>query len=68
MQKIVTHPLYIRCKKVFESCKTKEQINTAINYWKLASIRSKDKGAYDLPFEVDHSILWDRLLREVKWN
>lgn len=35
MEKIVTHPLYIRCKKVIESCRTINQKDIARKYKKL---------------------------------
>lgn len=37
MEKIVTHPLYIRCKKVIESCDNKNQIEMARRYCEIAS-------------------------------
>ena len=70
MQKIVTDPLYIRCKKVFESCKTNEQINTAINYYKLAYRKTSPDflGDIGLSGYLTHASFWDKLLSEVKWK
>ena len=69
MQKIITDPLYIKCKKVFESCKTNEQVNTAIKYYKLAAKRNKPKfWICDLDYVFEYDRLWDILLREVKWK
>jgi hypothetical protein len=39
MEKIVTHPLYIRCQKVIKSCKTVNQKDMARNYKKLCKKR-----------------------------
>jgi len=68
MQKIVTDPLYIRCKKVFESCKTNEQINTAINYYKLAYKETIPDFLGDFSPYLTHLTFWDKLLSEVKWK
>lgn len=70
MEQIVTHPLYIRCRKVIESCETNEQLKVAIKYCKLAAIRD----TFDNHYYIDSLIydanrmLWKSLVEEVKWN
>ena len=71
MQKIVTHPLYIRCRKVIESCETPEQLETAIRYCKLGAKKTSFKLASDLGnFDewVEHLGAWRNLTKEIKWN
>lgn len=43
MEQIVTIPLYIRCKKVIESCQTIEQLETATKYYILAYKKTRGK-------------------------
>ena len=52
MEQIVTHPLYIRGRKVIESCTTIEQLRVAIKYCNL----------------VRNRMLWESLVEEAKWN
>ena len=71
MTKIVTHPLYIRCKKVIDSCETPEQLKTAINYCKLAKKKTVIRLNIDCGNMDDylaHYQAWNVLLPEVKWN
>ena len=71
MEKIVTHPLYIRCRKVIDSCETPEQLNTAIKYCKLAKKRTAIRLTPDLGNMGDyitHISAWNVLVPEVKWN
>lgn len=71
MTKIVTHPLYIRCKKVIESCETPEQLKTARNYCKVARNRTVIHLQSDLRNMDDyiaHIQAWNVLIPEVKWN
>lgn len=71
MRKIVTHPLYIRCKKVIESCETKEQLETAIKYCKLAAKKTSFRLCSDLGNMdewCNHKILWSDMTKEAKWN
>jgi len=65
MEKIVTHPLYIRCKKVIDSCETPEQLETAFNYCKLAEKRS---AVGIVKEHIEHLFAWKGLMWEVKWN
>ena len=71
MEKIATHPIYIRCKKVIESCETPEQLKTAKKYCTLARKRTaiilnEDLGNMD--DYLAHTSAWDVLIPEVKWN
>lgn len=83
MEQIVTHPLYIRCKKVIESCETIEQLRVAIKYCKLARIVPKHphklttdcieyffdpEHYWDSLLYDAHRMLWKSLVEEVKWN
>jgi hypothetical protein len=64
MEKIVTHPLYIRCKKVIDSCETPEQLDTAIRYCKLAKRKTSAILCQDLGNLNDwwsHKVFWDKL-------
>lgn len=83
MEQIVTHPLYIRCKKVIESCETDEQLRVAIKYCNLARTVTKHPhklttDCIDYFFDHQHywdsliydanRMLWKSLVEEVKWN
>ena len=68
MQKIVTDPLYIRCKKVLESCITKEQYNVALKYHGLAMKKNMPDIYDNLSNYTTYNIYWDTLAREVEWN
>lgn len=70
MEQIITHPLYIRCRKVIESCETNEQLKVAIKYCKLAVLRDTFDHHYyfdSLIYDANH-MLWKSLVEEVKWN
>ena len=68
MVQIVTHPLYIRCRKVIESCTTIEQLKVAISYCKLAELHASPR--IDLPSDganeeiLDHRLAWKYLMAE----
>ena len=71
MVQIVTHPLYIRCRKVIESCTTIEQLKVSIKYCKLARIATKHphKQTTDyINYFYDHEHYWKSLVEEAKWN
>ena len=83
MEQIVTHPLYIRGRKVIESCETIEQLRVAIKYCNLARTATEHphKLTTDcIDYFFDHGHYWDslihdanRMLRkslieETKWN
>lgn len=64
MDKIVRHPLYIRCKKVIDSCKTKEQLDTAFKYLKLAEEKTGIKltnNLNNLEDFIEHLKSWGKL-------
>lgn len=68
MEKIVTHPLYIRCKKVIESCETEEHAETAFSYIKLAEKKTDVKLTNDLnnlKEWVEHLRAWMKLRQEI---
>ena len=70
MEQIITHPLYIRCRKVIESCETNEQLKVAIKYCKLAVLRDTFDHHYyfdSLIYDANR-MLWKSLVEEVKWN
>lgn len=73
MHKIVTDPLYIRCKKVLSSCKTQAQYNIAVNYCNLAKHKTMPKFG-DISDDLTHLCLWRDLIDEfdlitgVEWN
>ncbi len=52
MEQIVTHPLYIRGRKVIESCETNDQLKVAIKYCNL----------------VRNRMLLESLVEGAKWN
>lgn len=67
MEQIVTHPLYIRCKKVIESCETIEQLRVAIKYCNLARTATEHihKLTTDcIDYFFDHEHYWDSLLHD----
>lgn len=64
MEKIVTHPLYIRCKKVIDSCKTVKQLEVAREYWRLAREKTKPDWLICDPKEMfEYEKLWKALLQ-----
>ena len=83
MEQIVTHPLYIRGRKVIESCETIEQLRVAIKYCNLARtatehIHKLTTDCIDYFFDPEHYLdsllydtnrmLWKSLVKEAKWN
>jgi hypothetical protein len=64
MGKIVTHPLYIKTKKVLDSCKTSEQFKTACNYWLLAKKKTRPERFSREWW--DHKILWQLMIEGYK--
>ena len=68
MQKIVTDPLYIRCKKVLESCETKEQYNVAKKYWASACVKAMPDFHFDVSEYLTYMRLWESLVQEGEWN
>ena len=66
MEKIVTHPLYMRCKKVIESCKSRKQFETATTYSRFAYDRmQKEYKSNNFMDTIDYQ--WDvmRFLNEL---
>lgn len=64
MERIVTHPLYIRCKKVIDSCKTVKQLEVAREYWRLAREKTKPDWRICGPEEwFEYKKLWEELLK-----
>lgn len=64
MDKIVRHPLYIRCQKVMKSCKTKEQLATAFKYLRLAEKKTDVKltnNLNNLEDFIEHLKSWGKL-------
>lgn len=84
MGQIVLHPLYIRGRKVIESCETNEQLKVAIKYCKLAKLYAIQRTYHPLDGYVEeicdyklawdsliydaNRMLWKSLVEEVKWN
>jgi hypothetical protein len=66
MEKIVTHPLYIRCKKVIESCQTLQQFEVALKYWSLAQrITEPNLLICDIDDWREHAEIWENMLKGI---
>jgi hypothetical protein len=67
MKKITTHPFFIKTKRVFDSCKTKAQFQTAKSFWRIARKRTAMTTEEILKHPDDyfsHKVLWQALLEE----
>jgi len=66
MEKIVPHPLYIRCKKVIESCQTLQQFEVALKYWSLAKIKTEPNlFIYNIDDRKKHAEIWENMLKGI---
>lgn len=54
------HALVVRCQRVVDSCKTREQFDTSCQYVSLARKACKDREAQAelLSLEVNASVMW----------
>ena len=67
MLKIVTHPLYSKCIKVLESCKTKDQLENAFQYISLAEKSIKREYSVDDGSASNLLCNWSNFHEIEKW-